>query len=155
LHRLNRLFDLLKRIEETRRETTVPKILLVGQDVRLLGTRAAVLRKTRAEVNYCLGSQAAGRVKTERPDLVVLCHSLLEGEAESIADEIRRCCKATKVLMVLSEVGAAFALQDRKFDALCSSRPDRLIACANGLLGGTLPHGVQRMKSNGEATLAP
>jgi hypothetical protein len=133
----------------------VPKILLVGQDVRLLGTRADVLRKTHAEVNYCKGSQAVGRAKLERPDLVVLCHSLLEGEAESIADEIHKCCKGTKVLMVLSEAGAEFALQDRKFDALCSSRPDRLIACAKGLLGGTLPHCVQGMKANGEATLAP
>ncbi|WP_353071655.1 hypothetical protein [Tunturiibacter gelidiferens] len=133
----------------------MPKILLVGQDVRLLGTRAAVLRKTRAEVNYCLGSQAVGRVKSERPDLVVLCHSLLEGEVESIADDIRKCCKTTKVLMVLSEAGTEFPLQDGKFDAICLSRPDRLIACAKGLLGGPLPHCVQGMKGNGEATLAP
>ncbi|NYF52628.1 hypothetical protein [Tunturiibacter gelidoferens] len=133
----------------------MPKILLVGQDVRLLGTRAAVLRKTRAQVNYCLGSQAVGRVKSERPDLVVLCHSLLEGEAESIADDIRKCCKTTKVLMVLSEAGTEFPLQDGKFDAICLSRPDRLIACAKGLLGGPLPHCVQGMKGNGEATLAP
>jgi hypothetical protein len=121
----------------------------------LLGTRADVLRNTRAEVDYCLGSHAVGRVKIEKPDLVVLCHSLLEGEAESIADEIRKCCKATKVLMVLSEMGAAFPLQDRKFDATCLSRPDRLIACAKGLLVGTLPPCVQGMKSDGEATLAP
>jgi hypothetical protein len=155
LHILNTLFDWFKRIQESIRETTVPKILLVGQDVRLLGTRADVLRKTHAEVDYCLGSQAAGMVKTERPDLVVLCHSLAQGEAESIADEVRKCCKTTKILMVLSESGTELPLQDKKFDAMCLSRPDRLVACANGLLGGTLPHCVQGMKSKGEATLAP
>ena len=133
----------------------MPRILLVGHDDRLLGTRAAVLRKMPVQVNYCLASQAVGRVKSERPDLVVLCHSLLEGEAESIADEIRKCCNTTKILMVLSEAGIEFALQDRKFDALCSSRPDLLLACAKGLLGGTPPHCVQDMKANGDARQAP
>jgi hypothetical protein len=137
------------------RETTVPKILLVGQDVRLLGTRADVLRKTHAAVTYCLPSQAAGRVQNDKPDLVVLCHSLGPGEAEAIADEVCKCCKTTKILMVLSEAGTELPLQDKKFDAMCLSRPDRLVACANGLLGGTLPHGVQRMNGKGEATQAP
>jgi hypothetical protein len=142
-------------LEKVIRETTVPKILLVGQDVRLLGTRAAVLRETRAEVNYCLGSQAVGMAKIERPDLVVLCHSLPEDEAGLIADEIRKCCNTTKFLMVLSEVGAELPLRYKKFDATCLSRPDRLVACAKGLLGGALPHRVEGRKSDGEATQAP
>jgi len=133
----------------------VPKILLAGHDIRLLSTRTAVLMRACTDVSYCMGSQAVCRVKTERPDLVVLCHSLLEGEAEAIADEIRMFCKTTKVLMVLSEVGAEFPLQDGKFDAMCLSRPERLIACISELVGGTLPRRVRTMKSDGATTSAP
>ena len=65
----------------------MPKILLVGQDVRLLETRSAVLKKTGAEVVYCVGCQVFDVVALESPDLVVLCHSLSEVEAEMIADK--------------------------------------------------------------------
>lgn len=128
------------------------KILLAGRDVRLLVTRAAVLKKACANVDYCMGSQAVAKVKSERPDLVVLCHSLLEGEAEAIADEIHKSYKTTKVLMALSEIGSSFPLQDEKFDAVCLSRPERLIACVNELVSGTLPYRANRMKNDGEAT---
>jgi hypothetical protein len=133
----------------------VPKVLLAGHDIDLLSTRTAVLKRACTDVSYCMGSQAVCRVKAERPDLVVLCHSLLEGEAEAIADEIRMSCKTTKVLMVLSELGPEFPLQDGKFDAMCLSRPERLIACVRELVGGTLPYRVRAMKSSGEATSTP
>ena len=112
----------------------MPKILLVGHDIRLLNTRTAVLKKT-GDVSYCAGSQAVSRVETERPDLVVLCHSLLEGEVEEIADVVRECCKPTKVLMILSGRGAEFPIQDEKFDAMCLSHPERLILCVSELVG--------------------
>jgi hypothetical protein len=38
----------------------VPKILLAGHDIHLLGTRAAVLAKTGADVISCMGSKAVG-----------------------------------------------------------------------------------------------
>lgn len=133
----------------------MPKIILAGRDVRLLGTRTAVLKKIYADVDYCMGSQAVSRVESERPDLVVLCHSLLEGEAEAIADEIHKFYKTTKVLMALSEVGTAFPLKDEKFDAMCLSRPERLIACVNELVSGTLPYRVNTIESDGEAASTP
>ena len=128
----------------------MPKILLVGRDVRLLFTRAAVLKKTYADVSSCDVSQAAGLVVTQKPDLVVLCHSLLEGDAESIADEIRICCETTKVVAVLSEAGSEFLLHDAKFDAICLSNPYRLTATVGKLLGGSLNCPQTRtMKSDG------
>jgi hypothetical protein len=130
----------------------VPKILLAGRDVRLMSTRAAVLNNTCGSVSYCMGSQVISKVKSERPDLVVLCHSLLEGEAEAIADEIHRSYKTTKVLMALSEVGTAFPLKDEKFDATCLSRPERLIASVNELVSGTLPSRVNTIKNDEGAT---
>jgi hypothetical protein len=134
-------------------ETTMPKILVAGQDIHLLGTRAAVLAKTGADVISCLGAKTVGMVKSERPDLLVLCHSLLsDNDAESIADEIRACCKATKILMVLSELGSELPVQDAKFDAICPPNPERLIVLANELLGGIMPHATQAVKSNGAST---
>jgi hypothetical protein len=122
----------------------VPKILLAGRDIRLLGTQSAVLARTGADVISCIGAKTVGMVKSERPDLVVLCHSLLSGnDAHSIADEIRACCKTTKILMVVSELESDLPLQDAKFDAICSSNPERLIGHANELLG-TLPASCAR-----------
>lgn len=131
----------------------MPKILLAGQDIHLLGTRATVLAKTGADVITCIGSKTVEMVKSERPDLLVLCHSLLSGnDAESIADEIRACCKATKILMVLSELGSDLPVQDAKFDAICPPNPELLIFLANELLGDTLPLPTLAVKSNGAAT---
>jgi hypothetical protein len=120
-----------------------------------MSTRAAVLKKTCGNVSYCMGSQVVSKVKSERPDLVVLCHSLLEGEAEAIADEIHKSYKTTKVLMALSEVGTVFPLKDEKFDAMCLSRPEQLIACVNELVSATLSHHGDTMKNDGEATSTP
>jgi hypothetical protein len=112
----------------------MPKIVLAGRDTRLLNTRAAVLRKVSGDVTCCAGSHALETVKKEMPDLVVLCHSLAEGEAESIADEVRECCKETKVLFVESELGSEFCHENTKFDATCVSKPDQLITRASELL---------------------
>jgi DNA-binding response OmpR family regulator len=129
----------------------MPKILLAGDDIRLLGTRAAVLAKTGADVISCIGSQTVRVVKSERPDIVVLCHSLLGCEADEIAEEIRRCCKSTKILMVRSELEPDLALENAKFDATCLSRPERLIALVSELLGETRLQPAQAMKGNGSA----
>jgi hypothetical protein len=117
-----------------------------------MSTRAAVLNNICGSVSYCMGSQAISKVKTDRPDLVVLCHSLLEGEAEAISDEIHKSYKTTKVLMALPEIGTAFPLKDEKFDATCLSRPERLIACINELVSGTLSSRVNAIKNDEVAT---
>ena len=125
----------------------MPKILVAGQDIHLLGTRAAVLARTGADVISCIGSKTVGTVKSERPDLLVLCHSLLsDNDAGAIADEIRACCQATKILMVLSELGSDLPVQDAKFDAICPPNPERLIVLAIELLGVRGPHPKRAMK---------
>lgn len=126
----------------------MPKILLAGDDIHLLGTRAAVLAKTGADVISCVGSKTALMVKNEKPDILVLCHSLLGDEADGIADEVRACCKATKILMVRSELERDLALEDEKFDATCLSRPERLVALVSELLGETRLHPAQAMKGD-------
>lgn len=112
----------------------MPKILLAGQDGRLLETRAAVLKKTGAEVIYCIGSQVSNIVASEMPDLLVLCHSLAETEAEAIVDTVRECCPKTRVLLVVSQLTDAKQYKGAKFDATSLSEPAKLIKRATELL---------------------
>ncbi len=112
----------------------MPKILLAGCDVRLLETRAAVLKKTGAEVLYCTGSHVLEVLVSENPDLVVLCHSLGRGEAEALADKIRSRSPKTRVLLVVSQVCEEKQYQDAKFDAMTLPEPVRLIKRATELL---------------------
>jgi response regulator RpfG family c-di-GMP phosphodiesterase len=117
----------------------MPKILLAGQDVRLLETRAAVLRKTGAEVVYCTASHALKVVVSEMPDLLVLCHSMLHEEAEAIADGVHLCCPMTRVLLVISQLIADRPYRNAKFDATCLPEPSHLITCATEFLQGLPP----------------
>lgn len=114
----------------------MPKILLAGHDVRLLETRAAVLKKTGAEVLYCTGSHLLEVLESETPDLVVLCHSLGRAEAETQADQVRACCPKTRVLLVVSQRSEETQYQDAKFDAMILPEPVRLIRRATELLVG-------------------
>jgi response regulator RpfG family c-di-GMP phosphodiesterase len=112
----------------------VPKIVLVGQDISLLETRAEVLKKTGAEVVHCVGSEVLDVVAVERPELVVLCHSLPHGVAEEIADGVHEFSPTTKVLLVVSQVVAHRPHQDAKFDAVSLPEPVRLVANVAELL---------------------
>jgi response regulator RpfG family c-di-GMP phosphodiesterase len=133
----------------------MPKILLAGQDVRLLETRAAVLRKTGAEVVYCEGSQVCNIVASEMPDLVVLCHSLLEVEAEAISDKVHECCPKTRVLLVVSQMADERQNGDTKFDAMSLSEPRRLVICASELLRGLPYQQVREITHDSQGPIAP
>lgn len=112
----------------------MPKILLAGQDDRLLETRAAVLKGTGATVISCRSGEALDAVKSEVPDLVVLCHSLAVDDAELMADRIRDCCPTARILLVLSEVGPDKPYRDEKFDAKTFAEPSLLVTHATELL---------------------
>lgn len=112
----------------------MPKILLVGQDVSLLETRAEVLKKTGADVVYCIGSKVLDVLASELPNLVVLCHSLTEQEAEAIADKVHACSPKTRVLLVVSQVFEEKQYLGAKFDATSLPGPLRLIQRAGELL---------------------
>jgi DNA-binding response OmpR family regulator len=115
-------------------------ILLVGQDHRLLTTRAAVLKKTGAEVASCSTSEAQGFVESQSFELVVLCHSVLAGEAEMIADSAHKHSDKTRVLMVISSLSLENLGDVAKFDAVTSPDPGRLIARTTELLRGLPDH---------------
>jgi DNA-binding response OmpR family regulator len=121
----------------------MPKILLAGQDDHLLETRAAVLKKTGADVVYCIGSHAFNVIKSEMPDLVVLCHSLPEAEAEVIADKAHVCCPRTRVLLVVSQATEEKHYKYAKFDATSLPEPTKLITLAAKLLEVMPYHSVR------------
>jgi hypothetical protein len=112
----------------------MPKIVLAGQDVHLLETRAEVLKKTGAEIISCIGSDTLRVVASEMPSLLVLCHSIAHDGAELIAQKVRVCCPKTKVLLVVSQVIAEMPHQEEKFDATSLSEPSRLVTRATELL---------------------
>jgi hypothetical protein len=117
----------------------MPKIVLAGQDLHLLETRAEVLKRTGAEVLCCTGRMALNVVTTRKPDLLVLCHTLAHEEAEAIAERVYVCSPRTRVLLVVSQVVADRPYEDAKFDATSLPEPARLVARTTELLRG-LPH---------------
>jgi DNA-binding response OmpR family regulator len=78
-------------------------ILSISQDEGLLLSRAAVLRKTDAEVTAAKAKEAKKILKTQRFDLVVLCHSLSPEDTLEIASLARHQTIAVPVLRVVSK----------------------------------------------------
>ena len=110
------------------------KILLAGNDLRLLATRAALMARTHAGVQCCTAAQATKAVQTRRPDLMVLCHSLTDAQVSEITDSARRCSPRTRILMVVSNVSRERFYHGARFDAMSTAEPSRLLNCAFDLL---------------------
>jgi CheY-like chemotaxis protein len=122
---------------------TMPKILLVGQDFRLLATRAAVLAKTHANVVCCSAIEALKILDGERFDLVVLCHSLTESEVARVTETVHRRWAATRILLVVSNVAQERLYKGVDFDATSLPDPDRLIGRTAELLQDLPNHRIE------------
>ena len=130
------------------------KILLVGQDFRLLATRAAVLEKTHASVVCCNMMEALTILDSESFDVVVLCHSLSEAQVSEVADAVHRRWPRTRVLMVVSDVSQERHYRGVEFDATSSAEPKRLIRRTSELLEGVAyQHSEER--PGGQRPIAP
>jgi DNA-binding response OmpR family regulator len=92
-----------------------------------------VLEKTGANVMCCSASEALKLIESEPVDLVVLCHTLIEAEAEMIAERARKRSNGPKLLFVLSHTDEE-QYRDTKFDAMSLPDPERLVARATELL---------------------
>lgn len=110
------------------------KILLVGNDFRLLTTRAAVLSQTKASVAFCNALEARQILQGESLDLVVLCHSLTELQAAEIIEMTRQRSPAAKTLMIVSDPSQDCSPNGVSFDAMISSDPDGLVRRTSELL---------------------
>ncbi|MCU1226283.1 MAG: hypothetical protein JWQ42_4376 [Edaphobacter sp.] len=117
----------------------MPKILLAGNDFRLLGTRAAVLGKTGASVVCCSASETREIIRTEKFDLVVLCHTLSDQEAAQIIDIVRRHWPQTRTLQVVFDGAVERPYRETDLNATSSAEPSRLVRRTTELLQA-LPH---------------
>jgi len=102
-------------------------ILLIGEDSVLLRTRAAVLRKTGAQIETSDPRSALVTQSEKQCDLVLLCHSLSEARAASLAMSIRKQWPRTKILQVSSDRVLSESVATTMADAICSWEPERLI----------------------------
>lgn len=113
----------------------MPKILLVGQDSRLLETRAAVLARLQATVVSRDLAESLEILERETFHLVVLCHSLSEKQAHEITGVIRQRWPTTKILLVASNLSQERFHKGMEVDGTSSPEPDRLIRRTAELLG--------------------
>jgi DNA-binding response OmpR family regulator len=121
----------------------MPNILLAGNDFRLLGTRAAVLGKTGASVVCCSASETREIIRTEKFDLVVLCHTLSDQEATQIIDTVRRLWPQARTLRVVFDSARERPYKATELDATCSAEPSRLIRRATALLSALPNHHIE------------
>lgn len=112
----------------------MPKILLVGNDLRLLTTRAAVLAKTKASVIYCNALEAEQIFQSDSFDLIVLCHTLTGEQSAEVTGIANQKLPGTKILMITSSTSEDRPPKGVVFDGLVSSDPAGLVSRASRLL---------------------
>lgn len=82
----------------------MPMILLLGEDYRLLRTRAAMLNTLGAECFCCTPDEVTAKVGGATFQLVVLCHSIPYEIRDSIGREARRRWPGVQLLQMLKSV---------------------------------------------------
>jgi CheY-like chemotaxis protein len=133
------------------------KILLAGDDLRLLETRAAVLSRTGASVVCWSADEALARISRGKFDLVVLCHTIPDAEARMLSHEIRRLWPQTRIVQVVSGVEGEKVYEGVEVDAMSAADPGRLIRCTTELLDEMANHAsvasVEERRQNGDRTV--
>ena len=108
------------------------KILLVGEDFRLLATRAAVLARTGVNTVCCSPSEMVRDLRGEAFDLVVMCHSLDEAAASMVAGTARQWWPGGRVLLIRPNFGQpAGAIE---CDGVIDSAPGEMVREAAALM---------------------
>jgi DNA-binding response OmpR family regulator len=109
-------------------------ILSISQDDRLLLTRTAVLRKTDAEVIAASAGEAKKILKTQRFDLMVLCHSLTSEDTLEIVGLARKKTAAMPILKILANTDFDSEWALVASGTTVSYDPDLLVAKVTELL---------------------
>jgi hypothetical protein len=112
-------------------------ILLLGEDLRLLATRAAVLRRVEAEVDLARPAEFTARMKARRYDLLVLCHTLQEKDVETITSQVQQSWPEVRILQLVRELWREVPVR-RGVTALSTPDPKRLVERARELLPTTM-----------------
>jgi hypothetical protein len=125
----------------------VPKILLIGDDFRLLATRAALLIKTGASTVCCNAAEMQRDLEGESFDLVVLCHSLSEEHAQKAVAFVRQRWPEAKIFLIESSVPLDKTFDGVALDGMVSSTPSTLLAQIRELLAALPKGGVHGVVS--------
>lgn len=112
------------------------KILLAGNDLRLLQTRAAVLAQTHASVICSYPAEARKLLDESSFDLIVLCHSLTEKEIAELTQLIHSKLPAAKILRIVSDLLPEIPTNGIDSCVIHSYDPSGLIRCTTELLQG-------------------
>jgi DNA-binding NarL/FixJ family response regulator len=118
------------------------KILLAGNDFRLLATRAAVLARTKASVVCCNAVEAMTVLEREAFDLVIICHSLTEKQTIEVTEKVRERLPRARILLMLSDVASEIVYKGIEIDAISSATPGDLIRRASEMLATTANHSL-------------
>jgi len=119
------------------------QIVLIGHDVDLLATRAALLRKTGSSVTYSSAYAADTLFKDHSFDIVVLCHTLNEVEVAELMAKVHRLWSRAKILRVVVGLDSEYRMKDG--EATSSTDPGRLLLKTKQLLEAVPNHGTQIM----------
>ena len=111
------------------------RILAIGDDLELLATRAELLRLTSAEVVKCRGRDAHRHLETQAFDLVVLCHTINEGEALDVIRALKGRGGMTKILQTTPSGTVSGSTFRVKVDDVVSAVPELLVQRAAEMLG--------------------
>ena len=113
---------------------SIPAILCIGEDLQLLETRAAVLRKVGAEVKWANSFDALRFAEPQACDLIVLCHTVKDADAERISALARRR-RPPSLILQLTPLAACRHNRPGVFcDAIADATPDALIPTVSELL---------------------
>ena len=113
-------------------------ILLVGEDSRLLETRAEVLARIGAATVCCSQQHMMRDLRGEEFDLIVLCHSLTTRAANDAAALARLRWPKAPIALLCSPLDPPNQANER-FDAVVRSDPARLVQATVALLEATRP----------------
>lgn len=110
------------------------RILLAGEDLHLLETRAAVLARTGASVLWGTSQKAELLLTSECFDLLVLCHTLSDGQREKLTALAQQRWPMTTPLQLVTQ-----GWEERTFDKAHGIRtsvcePRRLIDRTKAIL---------------------
>jgi hypothetical protein len=109
-------------------------ILCIGKDPQLLGTRAALLRLTGAEVFTSDLHDAPAALDQRNFDLVLLCHSFSIDEALQMQEAVHRQFPRMQVVRLTSSRGVGSYRATGGFDAIVDVEPATLLRTVIALL---------------------
>jgi DNA-binding response OmpR family regulator len=126
------------------------KVLLLGNDLHLLETRGALLRKTGASVVCCSADDALGMLELDTFDLVVFCHTIVDDDAERLSHEIHRQWPQVKILQVISDVMREKFYKGVELNATSVAEPSQLLRRTAELLDGQGTHATDGRLQDGD-----